>query len=132
MKIATTLKDGQICQVFKDTKQFMVFTVSGDKIVSSEVINAVGGAETFAGLLVLNDVDVLICGGIDGELLYSLLSVGVRTYPGVKGDPEEAAMEFIKGTMKFNPDEGCEHEHHHHEEKCEGVKCDGDCSRCKI
>lgn len=136
MKIATTLKDGQICQNFGNTKQFIVFEAKDDKIISSEVIDAIGGQETFAGQLVLSDVDVLICGSIEGESLYSLLSVGIRTYPGVAGDPKEAALEFLKGTMEFTPDKGCEHEHHHHDTKtdaeCKGANCNGDCANCKL
>lgn len=134
MKIATTYEAGKICQIFGNTKQFKVFTVQDDKIISSEIIDADGGADTFAGTLVFNDVDVLICGSIEGGPLYSLLSVGIRTYPGVAGEPEGAVMQFISGNMAFTPDAGCEHEHHqHHKENgCKGENCNGDCAGCRL
>ena len=112
MRIAVTHENGEVFQNFKNLKEVIVFTERDGKIVSEEILAAeeYKGA-ALVGFLVFNDVDVLISGGIDGELLASLLSVGIKIYPGVKGDCLEEALKYISGSMDFKPNSSC---HHHH------------------
>ena len=112
MKIAVTHKDNEIFQNFVALSEVKIYTVEDDKIIGSEVLDASEYKGTaLTGFLVLNDVDVLICGGIDGVLLASLLSVGIKTYPGVKGNCDTEAEKYINGEMNFMPNASCHHEH---------------------
>lgn len=133
MKIAVTYENGQIFQHFGRTTQFKLYTLENEKVVAEEILDTNGsGHSALAGILVYNDVDVVICGGIGGGALSALLSVGIRAYPGVAGDPDEAVLQFLSGTMKFNPDAGCDHHDHHHgaEHECSEHGCGGNCGGC--
>ncbi len=131
LRIATSYENGQIFQHFGKTKEFKIYNIEEDKIVSTEICDTNGsGHSALAGILVFNDVDVLICGGIGEGALSALLSVGIRVYPGVGGDSDTQVLKFLDGSLEFNPGASCSHEHHHEEKhECSG-DCGGDCANC--
>ena len=69
MRIAVTYENGQIFQHFGHTEQFKVYDLEDNKIVNTQVVDTNGqGHGALAGFLNSADIDVLICGGIGGDL----------------------------------------------------------------
>ena len=135
MKIAVTYDNGNVFQHFGRTKQFKVYEVEDNKVVSSEVIGSGGtGHGALAGLLAGQDVDVLICGGIGGGAQAALAEAGVELCAGTEGNTDEAVEAYLRGEL-VSTGANCDHHHEegHHEEghDCgghdEGHSCGGGC-----
>ena len=70
MRIAVTYEAGEIFQHFGHTESFKLYDVEDGKIVESKVVGTNGsGHGALAVLLSESNVDVLICGGIGGDLI---------------------------------------------------------------
>ena len=118
MRIAVTYENGEIFQHFGHTRQFKVYDVKEDKILSAQVIDTAGsGHGALAGVLTALNADVLICGGIGGGAQMALAAAGIRLFGGVSGDADAAVEAFVAGNLAFNPNVKCNHhgEHHHGE-----------------
>ena len=84
MKVAVTYKDGEIFQHFGHCEQFKMYETEGNRIVSSELVSAVGsGHGAMAGFLKAHEVQSLICGGIGGGARMALAEAGIELYPHV-------------------------------------------------
>ena len=120
MKLAVTYEDGKVFQHFGQTKQFKVYTIEDNKIVSSEIMNTRGDEHCgLGGLLQTWGISTLICGGLGGGAKIAIAKAGIALYPGVSGDADAAAEAFVNGDLNFNPNAQCEghgSEHHHHHE----------------
>ena len=117
MKIATTYENGQIFQHFGHSEQFKLYEIEDGKVVSSKVLDAAGsGHGALAGMLMMNGVDALICGGIGGGAQNALARFGIKVYGGVQGDADAAVEAFLKGELDYNPDARCSHHDSHHGE----------------
>ena len=82
-RIAVTYDNGQVFGHFGRTEQFKVYDVSDGKVVSSEIIDSNGeGHGALAGLLAVNNVDVLVCGGIGGGAMNALSENGIEVCAG--------------------------------------------------
>lgn len=119
MLIAVPYENGQIFQHFGHTDMFMLYLVSGGKIIKTKELPASGGGHGALGaLLSQNLVDAVICGGIGGGAQNALQSVGIQLYAGVSGDVETAVLSLANGNLTFSSDATCtcdhEHEHEHH------------------
>ena len=125
MKIAVTYEDGNIFQHFGHTAQFKVYTAQDGKITQSQVITTGGtGHGALAGLLALEKVEVLICGGIGGGARMALQEAGIRLYGGVSGDADEAVEKFLAGVLDYDPNARCSHhDHQHHDHACGSHGC---------
>ena len=127
-KIAVTYDNGQVCQHFGRTENFKVYEVEDDKIVSSEVISSNGeGHGALAGILAVNSIDVLICGGIGGGAQAALAEAGIELCAGATGDVDAAVESYLKGELE-NAGVTCDHhgEGHscgHHEDSSCGGSC---------
>ena len=79
MIIAVTYLNGEVFQHFGHSEQFKIYEVDGDKVVSSEVIDAGGsGHSALAGLLSSNNVNILICGGFGAGAQMALVIEGIK------------------------------------------------------
>ena len=113
MRIAVTYENGQIFQHFGHTEAFKIYDAEDGKIVSSQVVSAMGsGHGALAGFLSANKVDTLICGGIGGGAQTALAQEGINLYGGVSGDADEAVNALLNGTLGFNPIVKCSHHDH--------------------
>ena len=89
MKVAVTYKDGEIFQHFGHCEQFKMYETKETRIVSSEIVSAVGsGHGALAGFLKEHDVQTLICGGIGGGARMALAEAGIELYPGAEGNAD--------------------------------------------
>lgn len=117
MKIAVTFENGQVFQHFGHTSQFKIYEVEGDTVKSAAVVDTNGsGHGALAGFLKAQGVDVLICGGIGGGAQTALNEAGIKIYGGVTGPADVAAVSFIAGSLRYNPDVKCDHHDHEHGE----------------
>ena len=117
MIIAVTHEKGMIFQHFGHTKQFKIYEVDGDKIVSAKVVDTEGsGHGALAGFLSALGVDVLICGGIGGGAQNALNEAGIKFYGGAQGSTDMAVVSFVAGNLAYDPDAKCDHHDHGHGE----------------
>lgn len=134
MKIAVTYLNGEVFQHFGHSEQFKIYEVEGDKVVSSEVIDAGGsGHSALAGLLSSNNVNILICGGIGAGAQMALVNEGIKLYGGVKGDADAAVEALLKNSLSYDPDAKCDHHDHIHEggHSCSEHNCSSSCGNHK-
>ena len=123
MKIAVTYENGNIFQHFGMSKEFKVYEAEDGKVIKSEVIGTDGkGHGALAGVLGVNAIDVLICGGIGGGAQNALADAGIRLYGGVSGSADTAVEDFLSGKLDYDPNVVCSH--HEHEA---GQGCGGHC-----
>lgn len=114
-KIAVTYEDGMVFQHFGHSKQFKVYEIEENTVVSSKILGCgESGHGALAGLLRENGVDTLICGGIGGGARTALAQAGIDLYPGVSGAADAAVAALLADTLVYNPDTVCAH--HQHEE----------------
>jgi len=117
MNIAVTYENGQIFQHFGHTEQFKVYEIENNTVVKSFVVDTNGqGHGALAGFLSLNNIEVLICGGIGGGAQMALAEAGIRLFGGVSGDADAAVEAFLKGELDYNPNVMCNHHGHDHGE----------------
>ncbi len=113
MNIAVTYENGQIFQHFGHTEQFKVYEIENNTVVKSYVVDTNGqGHGALAGFLSLNNIEVLICGGIGGGAQMALAEAGIKLYGGVSGDADAAVEAYLAGNLDFNPNVQCNHHGH--------------------
>lgn len=131
MKIAVTYDNGQVFQHFGHCENFKIYETEDKKIVSSEVVSAVGsGHGALAGFLQNHHVQALICGGIGGGARVALADIGMQLYPGVTGDADASVEALLEGTLAYNPDTMCSHHHHAEGHDCGSHSCGEDKHGC--
>ena len=106
MKIAVTYEDGQIFQHFGHTQQFKVYDIQDNKVVSSRIVDTNGqGHGALAMFLVIEGVNVLICGGIGMGARNALRSMDITLFGGsdgsVGGGVRERTIEGARGTREM-------------------------------
>lgn len=117
MNIAVTYENGQIFQHFGHTEQFKVYEIENNTVINSYVVDTNGqGHGALAGFLSLNNIEVLICGGIGGGAQMALAQAGIKLYGGVSGDADAAVAALLSGNLDFNPNVQCNHHDHDHGE----------------
>ncbi|MBO5081260.1 MAG: NifB/NifX family molybdenum-iron cluster-binding protein [Lachnospiraceae bacterium] len=117
MNIAVTYENGQIFQHFGHTEQFKVYEIDNNTVVKSFVVDTNGqGHGALAGFLSLNNIEVLICGGIGGGAQMALAEAGIKLYGGVSGDADAAVEAYLAENLDFNPNVQCNHHGHDHGE----------------
>ncbi|MBQ3515896.1 MAG: NifB/NifX family molybdenum-iron cluster-binding protein [Lachnospiraceae bacterium] len=117
MNIAVTYENGQIFQHFGHTEQFKVYEIENNTVINSYVVDTNGqGHGALAGFLSLNNIEVLICGGIGGGAQVALAQAGIKLYGGVSGDADAAVAALLSGNLDFNPNVQCNHHDHDHGE----------------
>ena len=120
--------------ILEKQKNFKVYEVEDDKVVSSEVIGSNGtGHGALAGLLAEQGINVLICGGIGEGAQTALTEAGIEMVAGAQGNTDDVVEAYLKGELVST---GANCDHHHHEEghSCgsheEGHSCGGSCGGC--
>ncbi len=113
MKIAVTCENNQVFQHFGHTPGFAVFEVADGKIVSEKMLSSGNsGHGALATLLALEQIEVLICGGIGGGAINALGNAGIKVVGGAAGDVREVAEAFVAGTLQVRENFHCNHHHH--------------------
>lgn len=113
MKIAVTYENGEIFQHFGKTKQFKIYNISDNKILSSEIMSSgENGHGALADMLSEANIDILICGGIGRGAQNALLSCGIKFFGGVTGLADAAVDAYLSDSLNYNADVHCIHSEH--------------------
>ena len=119
MKIAVTCENNQVFQHFGHTPGFAVFEVKDGSICSEKMLSSgSSGHGALATLLALEQVEVLICGGIGGGAINALGNAGIKVVGGASGDVREVAQGYVDGTLQVKADFHCKHHHHEGGHSC--------------
>lgn len=114
MKIAVTYDNGQIWQHFGKTEYYKLYEVTASKIIESRVVSTEGASHHgLADFLAANKVEAVICGGVGAPMIERLQGFGIKAYPGIVGDADQAVESLITGTLDVNTDavhSGCHHQ----------------------
>lgn len=112
MKLAITYDNGQVFQHFGKTQQFKIYDIQQGKVGPSLVTGTGGqGHGALAGLLRALGISVLICGGIGPGAQEALKSLDITVIPGITGDADQAAQDFVDGKLVPNTEALCNHHH---------------------
>lgn len=118
MRIAVTYEQEMIFQHFGHTSKFKVYDVEEGEVMGEMVLNTNGqGHGALAGFLMMNKVDIVICGGIGGGARNALSQFGIGVYAGVSGSCDEAVEALLAGELKSSSEATCSH-HHGEEHTC--------------
>lgn len=108
MKVAITYDNGQVFQHFGHTKEFKVYSIEDNKIISKEIISLNGnGHGALADFLVSKDIAVLICGRIGAGAKTALDRAGITLYCGVKGDVDIQIADYLEERLNYDPNRLC-------------------------
>lgn len=122
-KIAVSYENGEVFQHFGHTKEFKLYTVEDGKVIAEEIVPTMGsGHGLLADLLLLNGVNVVICGGIGGGARAALAEKGIALRGGVTGSADEAVRAYLAGTLQFDAEVHCSHHAHGNGHSC-GEHC---------
>lgn len=112
MKLAITYDNGQVFQHFGKSKQFKIYDIQDGKVGASMVTDTNGqGHGALAGLLRGLGISAVICGGIGPGAIEALGSLDITVIPGITGDVDKAAQDFVEGKLVPNTEALCNHHH---------------------
>jgi len=115
MRIAVTYDNGQVWQHFGKTESFKFYDVEDGKVTASEVVSTDGqGHGALADFLAEHKAEAVICGGVGAPMIGKLAACGIKAYPGVTGDADQAVSDLLAGRLAVNEEaihEGCHHRH---------------------
>ena len=97
MKIAIPVFQTKISPRFDSAQSLLLLRVHDDRIVTREELPMTGWSLSAKRKeMVEQDVDTLICGGIDYESMQYLISGGINVYSWITGEIEDAVTRFIE------------------------------------
>ena len=107
MKIAVTHDNGTVYQHFGHTKQFKIYTVEDNKVVSSETVDTGdSGHGALAGFLAARDVSIVICGNMGAGAQNALTEAGIQFFGGVAGNTGYIKITSSHAQMPFSDSSG--------------------------
>lgn len=126
MKVAVTCENNQVFQHFGHTPEFAIFKFEDGQLVSEKILSSGdSGHGALAGLLAIENVDILICGGIGGGAINALADAGIQVVGGADGNVKDVALAFVAGTLQVRENFHCSHHHHGDNHSCGSHKCGG-------
>ena len=124
MKIAVTCENNQVFQHFGHTPGFAVFEIADGKVVSEKMLSSgSSGHGALATLLALEQIEVLICGGIGSGAINALGNAGIKVIGGAEGDVRCVAENYAAGTLQVRENFHCNHHHHGEGHTCGDHGC---------
>lgn len=124
MKLAITYDNGQVFQHFGKSKQFKIYDIQDGKVGASMVTDTGGqGHGALAGLLRGLGIRAVICGGIGPGAIEALGSLDITVIPGITGDVDKAAQDFVDGKLVPNTEALCNHHHDGEAHTCSDHGC---------
>lgn len=126
MRIAVTYENGLVFGHFGHTKAFKIYDVEDNKIISEEILDTSdSGHCALAKILVENNVDTLICGGLGKGAINAISEANIKICAGVNGSADEAVKLFLSDELKYTTEANCDH---HHDENHSCADHDHNCS----
>ncbi|MDO4174225.1 MAG: NifB/NifX family molybdenum-iron cluster-binding protein [Eubacteriales bacterium] len=102
MKIAAAYENGQVCQQFDETKQFKLYTIEQDRVVSMDLVDldAPQGHAPRIALLKEQGAGLLVCGKISAAAQMELMQAGIAPFPGAYGDADMQVGALLVGMLE--------------------------------
>lgn len=104
MKIAVPYENGEICSHLAQVKEFLIFDVVDDEIISTKTVK-----QTYAndpGALVeflkKENTAVLLCDALPIPMMIALRETSIQVLGGAKGAPKDRVEDFLNGMLHFN------------------------------
>ena len=125
MRIAIpVLKDNSVSKALASCTAFKFYEDDHGKIMRQFLADFDGsGTEAAIRLLERYGIDALICDNPSAEERLSVGGAGIMLFPGAGGDADAAALQFLSGTIAFDPANTCNACGHGH-------TCSMDCAAC--
>ena len=125
MRIAIpVLKDNSVSKALGSCTAFKFYEDDHGKIMRQFLADFDGsGTEAAIRLLERYGIDALICDNPSAEERLSVGGAGIMLFPGADGDADAAALQFLNGTIAFDPANTCNACGHGH-------TCSMDCAAC--
>lgn len=103
MKIAVNYDNGNIFQHFGSTKQFKLYEVENQKVVSTRLLDAnPQGHATLAVQLIDEKVNIVICGTLGMRMLNLLEEGGIEVCGNVEGSCDQAVEAYLQGNLQYS------------------------------
>ena len=121
MKLALPYEEGQVNQHFGRSREFTIVDVEGGVIKDKKNVSAVNlqhNHEGLAGLMLTEDVDVVITGGIGAHALSSLEGAGLKVITGAGGSIDEVVNSYMRGELVSRRAACNHHDGKHHGQGC--------------
>lgn len=110
MRVAITNENNEVFQHFGRCPSFMIFDVKGKQIINkTEIICGSVQHGALVNLLVENQVDVVICGGLGLPMYQKLTQARIQVYGGVKGKVEEVLQDYLQDCLDYDPNAAQNH-----------------------
>lgn len=121
-KIAVTTDENRnVYSHFGTATRFTIYTMKdGILLEKQELINEGTGHEATVEKLLQEDISVVICGGIGGPAMQSLMNAGVLVVPGIQGDVDVAVNSFLDGSLSAGTAPTCSSHESGQESGCGG------------
>jgi predicted Fe-Mo cluster-binding NifX family protein len=117
MKLAIpTTQNNQVDSHFGHCEFFTVFTIEGNEVNNSEIIESPEGCgckSNIAAILKDMGVEVMLAGNMGGGAVNVLNSYGIEVYRGCSGDINDLVQEFVKGELADSGETCHKHEDGH-------------------
>lgn len=125
MRIAIpVLKDNSVAPALGSCAAFKFYEDDHGKIQRQFIADFdASGTAGAIRLLERYGIDALICGNPSAEERLSVGGAGIMLFPGAGGDADAAALQFLSGTIAFDPANSCNACGHGH-------TCSMDCEAC--
>lgn len=108
MKIAAVYNNNncKICSKFDDARVLKVYEIENGEIINTEMVGTMAECvEDIIGLIMLLEVDCVLCNYISRAAMALMDNEGILFYNGFDGDADYAVDAFISGSITFVPDE---------------------------
>ena len=105
MKIAVPYENGQVVPHLASAKEFKIYDVLDDEILSEEILPVCGNTPT--DVLTNQNVHVLICGLLPVSAMIALQKAGIQILGGASGAADDRVGDFLSGTLHFDRGGSC-------------------------
>lgn len=105
MKIAVPYENGQVVPHLASAKEFKIYDVLDDEILSEEILPVCGNTPT--DVLTVQNVRVLICGLLPVSAMIALQKAGIQILGGASGAADDRVGDFLSGTLHFDRGGSC-------------------------
>ncbi len=115
MRVAIAVENGQISSHFGHCEQFMVYNISENEIMSTEIIKNPPHQKGFLPkFLNEHNINCLITGNIGAMAVNLLDELGIETIRGCRGSADEVISKYLSNSLESTNEICEEHAHHKH------------------
>ena len=136
MKIAVPYENGEICSHLAQVKDFLIFDVVDDEIISTKTVEQAYANDPGAlvAFLKKENIAVLLCDALPIPMMIALRETSIQVLGGAKGAPKDRVEDFLNGMLHFdrsgNNGPSCGVHLPDNNKNGTDAECDGNISAC--